>query len=69
MKEYVARFRYPDPDGVGPKEVWKILKAPSLKEAKRIGAGLAGREDDMKWFMGIDTHLTAMHQKGKLTCH
>ena len=65
-KEFVARFRYPDPDGIGPKEVWKTILASSLKEATQIGRGLAGREDDMKWFMGIDGYLTGLHRKGEL---
>jgi len=68
MKEFIARFRYPDPDGIGPREVWKTIKAPSLKEATAIARGLAGREDDMKWFMGIDAHLTALHRRGELPC-
>lgn len=65
-KEFIARFRYPDPDGIGPKEVWKTIMAPSLKEATRICKGFEGREDDMKWFMGIDKRLTEMHRRGEL---
>ena len=67
MKEFVAEFRYPDPDGVGPKIVWKIIRAPSEKEARTIGKGLAGRADDMKWFMRIDMDLTKAYRNKEVT--
>lgn len=67
MKEFVAEFRYPGPLGNWPEIVWKIIRASSEKEARLIGKGLAGRGDDMKWFMGIRKEETAAYRRGELT--
>ena len=65
MKEFVAEFRSIDPLG-GPKILWKILRASSEKEARIVGKGLAGREDELKWFFGIQRELTDAYRRGEV---
>ena len=54
MKEFIARYRYPDPDGIGPKEVWKTITATSLRAARQIAKSYEGRDEELKWFMGVE---------------
>lgn len=66
MKDFVAEFRSPSLDGIGPKIVWKVIRASSEKEAKIVGKGLSGRADDLKWFMRIDPYLTKAYRNGEV---
>lgn len=53
MKTFTLHFRYRDANGTGPHDYWVEVHAPSIREAKRIGKSWEGRDDRMRWFMGL----------------
>lgn len=53
MKVFIAHYRYPDTDGIGPADYFVDVEADSFKKAKAIAKSYEGRDDRMKWFMGI----------------
>ena len=54
MKTFTLEFRYREADGSGPRDYRVDITAPSFKEANRIGKSWEGREDRMRWFMGVE---------------
>ena len=52
-KIFTAHYRYPALDGIGPEDYFVDVEAESFKRAKAIAKSYEGRDDRMKWFMGL----------------
>ena len=59
QKLFIAHYRYPAEDGIGPADYFIYVQASSLAEAKRVAKGYEGRHDKAKWLMGVEREEVA----------